>query len=461
MQLNTVLLISGGLTQALQLLAALSLLVVLHEFGHYFFARLFKTRVEKFYLFFDFLFPFSGLLNFSLFKKKVGDTVYGIGWFPLGGYVKIAGMVDESMDKDQLSKPPEPWEYRSKKAWQRLFIMLGGIIMNVLVAMFIYMLIFSVWGEQYLPTKNAKYGIAVDSSAQSIGLRNGDMITAVNGKPEARFNRIITDIIFAEAKSIQVQRDGKLIDIPLPQGTIHNILKSQKKSFIDARTPIVVAGIVKQSEAEKMGLHENDSIISINDKPVHFYDEYLEAKNTIAGQSFTLTVIRNKTQIVQLHGVMPANDKILGFQRKSPADFFSLETIKYSPAQAVVKGFTYTFDQFGNYIQQFKMIFTSKEIKASESLGGIVSFGKLFQPEFSWLDFLTLTAFISIILAFMNLLPIPGLDGGYVIFLLFEIITGKKVSEKVMERATTVGLVLLLGLMLYANGLDVLRLFKK
>jgi regulator of sigma E protease len=461
MQLNTVLLISGGLTQALQLLAALSLLVALHEFGHFFFARLFKTRVEKFYLFFDFLFPFSGLLNFSLFKKKIGDTEYGIGWFPLGGYVKIAGMVDESMDKEQLSRPPEPWEYRSKKPWQRLFIMLGGIMMNVLVAMFIYMIIFSVWGEQYLPTQNARYGIAADSVAQSIGLRNGDMITAVNGKPEARFNKIIPDIIFDEAKSIQVQRNGALINLAIPQGTIHSILKSQKRSFIDARVPFAIADVAKQSEAEKMGLRENDSVIAMNDKPIHFYDEFVQKKEATPGQAFTLTVIRNKTQIVQLHGTMPLPDKLLGFRAKGAGEFFQMETIKYNPAQAVAKGFTYTFDQFGNYIRQFKMIFTSKEIKPSESLGGIVSFGKLFEPEFSWYSFLTLTAFISVILAFMNLLPIPGLDGGYVIFLLFEMITGKKVSEKVMERATTVGLVLLLGLMLYANGLDVLRLFKK
>ncbi|MBZ0099834.1 MAG: site-2 protease family protein, partial [Taibaiella sp.] len=188
MQLNTVFLLSGGATQALQLLAALSLLILLHEFGHFFFARLFKTRVEKFYLFFDFLFPFPNLLNFALFKKKKGDTEYGIGWFPLGGYVKIAGMVDESMDKEAMKQPPQPWEYRSKKAWQRLFIMLGGIIMNVLTAVVIYAFIFGVWGEEYLPTENARYGIAVDSVAESIGLRDGDIITSVSGKKVERFN---------------------------------------------------------------------------------------------------------------------------------------------------------------------------------------------------------------------------------------------------------------------------------
>ncbi|MBA3828210.1 MAG: RIP metalloprotease RseP [Taibaiella sp.] len=451
---------SGGLVQALQLIAALSLLILLHEFGHFFFARLFKTRVEKFYLFFDFLFPFSGLLNFSLFKKKVGDTVYGIGWFPLGGYVKIAGMVDESMDKDAMALPPQPWEYRSKPAWQRLFIMLGGIIMNILVGVLIYTVIFGVWGEEYLPTQNAKYGIMVDSLGKSLGLQSGDKFVSVDNRPIARFHKIVPEIIFSQAKTIQVERDGKQMDIAIPAGTVHSIIKGQKNTFIQARIPIVVASLDKKSEAAHMGLKENDSIIAINETPVQFYDQYDEIKRANAGNPIVVTVIRNHTQVVQLHGVVPAN-KILGFAPKGPEQYLQLARIKYGPLEAISKGFTFTFDQFGNYWSQFKLIFTSKEIKASESLGGIVSFGKLFSPQFSWIDFLTLTAFISIILAFMNLLPIPGLDGGYVIFLLFELITRKKVSEKVMERATTVGLVLLLGLMLYANGLDIFRLFKK
>lgn len=459
MQLNTVLLISGGLTQALQLLAALSLLILLHEFGHFFFARLFKTRVEKFYLFFDFLFPFSGLLNFSIFKKKVGDTEYGIGWFPLGGYVKISGMVDESMDKEQMSLPPQPWEYRSKKAWQRLFIMLGGIIMNVIVAMVIYAIMFAGWGEEYLPTQNARYGIMADSTAQSIGLQNGDKIVAVDGKPVARFNRIVPEIIFNEARTVQVERNGQAVTVPIPEGTIRKIIKSKRASFIQPRVPAVVEDIVKASEAEKMGLKANDSIIAANGQPVMFYDEFEQIKKASAGQPIAVTIMRHDTTLV-LNGIVP-KEKLLGFAFKSPDAFFKYDKIKYGVVAAIGKGFSYTFDQFGNYWRQFKMIFTSKEIKASESLGGIVSFGKLFSPVFDWHDFLALTAFVSIILAFMNLLPIPGLDGGYVIFLIYEMITRRKVSEKVMERATTVGLVLLLGLMLYANGLDIFRLFKK
>lgn len=449
---------SGGLVQALQLLAALSLLILLHEFGHYFFARLFKTRVEKFYLFFDFLFPFPGLLNFSLFKKKKGDTEYGLGWFPLGGYVKIAGMVDESMDKEAIKLPPQDWEYRSKKPWQRLFIMLGGIIMNVLVAIGIYTLIFGVWGEEYLPVQNAKYGIMVDSVGESIGLRNGDMVLAVDGKQVTRFNKIVPEMIFNEAKSITVNRNGQPVTVPIPEGTVRKIIKAQRNTFIQPRVPVVIADVSDKSEAGKMGLKAGDSIISVNGQPVFFYDEFEKIKRASANQPIAMGVIRKGEQL-QLTGKVPET-KILGFAPSGPAAFFAYDKIKYNPIEAVGKGFTYTFDQIANYWRQLKLIFTSKEVKASESVGGIVSFGKMFSPVFDWQDFLMLTAFVSIILAVMNLLPVPGLDGGYVIFLLFEMISGRKVNDKVMEYATTVGLVLLLGLMVYANGLDIFRLFK-
>lgn len=459
MQLNTVLLISGGLVQALQMLAALSLLILLHEFGHFFFARLFKTRVEKFYLFFDFLFPFPNVLNFALFKKKKGDTEYGLGWFPLGGYVKISGMVDESMDKEQMEQPPQPWEYRSKKAYQRLFIMLGGIIMNVLVAMIIYAVMFGAYGEEYLPTQNITHGLMVDSSAKSIGLQNGDNIVAVGGKKIERFNGIVPELIVGEAKSLTIVRNGETKEIPIPQGTIKGILKRGKKSnFIAPRIPLVVAEIEKGSEAARMGFKKGDSVIGINGTSTRFYDQFDDIKNAAVGQPVAVTVVRDN-QTVALNGTVPAN-KRLGIAPKYYAYFFELEQKKYNPIEAIAKGFSYTFEQFGDYWLQFRMIFVSKEVDPNESLGGIVSFGKLFAPEFSMYEFLRLTAFISIILAFMNLLPIPGLDGGYVMFLLFELISGRKVSDKVMEKATAVGLVLLLGVMLYANGLDIFRLFK-
>ena len=458
--LNTVLLMSGTATKALQLFASLSILIALHEFGHFFFARLFKTRVEKFYLFFDFLFPFSGLLNFALFKKKSGDTEYGIGWFPLGGYVKIAGMVDESMDKEQLALPPQPWEYRSKKPWQRLFIMLGGILVNVLLAIVIYIAVFSIYGEEYLPTKSAKYGIMVDSLSRSIGLHNGDMIVSADGKPvDSKFEKILPDIVLNGSKSLQVLRAGQTVNVNIPAGTIHSILnRVERHAFINPRFPIVVDNVPNGSVAAKMDMKHGDSIIAVNSTPIQFFDEFDSIKRSLAGQPIALTVIR-EGKPVELKGVVPAN-KLLGFNPVNGAKYFDVAVIKYGPIQAIGKGFTYTYEQFINYLSQFRMIFTSKEVKASESLGGIISFGQIFPAEFDMEQFLKLTAFVSIILAFMNLLPIPGLDGGYVIFLLFEMISGRKVSEKVMERATTVGLVLLLALMVYANGLDIFRLFK-
>lgn len=447
--------------QALQLLAALSVLIVLHEFGHFFFARLFKTRVEKFYLFFDFLFPFPNLLNFSLFKKKKNGTEYGIGWFPLGGYVKIAGMVDESMDKEAMEKPPEPWEYRSKKAWQRLFIMLGGIIMNVLTAMAIYAFIFGIWGEDYLPTENAKNGIVAHEIAEGIGLKDGDRIVSVDGKKVDRFNSVVPELILTEAQSIQVNRNGEVVDVPVPAGTIKKIIKANKKSaFIEVRMPVVISEVVEGSEAEKMGFKKGDSIIAVNGMPTIYYDELEDAKAANVEKPIDVTVVRNGNEKV-LSGVVPET-KRLGFNvDMDVSKYYETQTIKYGFLGAIGKGFTHTFAQIGNYWNQLKLMFTSDEIKASESLGGFVSFGKLFAPVFDWQSFLILTAFVSIILAVMNLLPIPGLDGGYVLFLLFEIISGRKVSDNVMEKATTVGLVVLLGLMLYANGLDIMRLFQK
>lgn len=460
--LHYVLLLSGGWVQALQLLAALSLLILLHEFGHFFFARLFKTRVEKFYLFFDFLFPFPGILNFALFKKKSGDTEYGLGWFPLGGYVKISGMVDESMDKDQMNKPPQPWEYRSKKAWQRLLIMLGGILMNILVAIVLYIGIFGIWGENYLPTENLKYGITADSLAHSIGLRDGDKIVSIAGKPVERFESIMKQFILSQAKTIEITRDGRPITIIVPEGTIRELVRQRKKAtgFIGIRTPFLVGEVSKGSAADRMGLQRGDSILALNDAPVAFFDQFEIAKKQVIGQNVQMTVWRNG-QTHTLNGQLPQTG-MFGFRPAMDLTrYFETKTIKYGLFEAVGKGFAHTFNTFGLYLDQFKFLFTSKEVKASESLGGIVTFGQMFPSEFDWQTFLNLTAFVSVILAFMNLLPIPGLDGGYVIFLLFELVSGRRVSDKVMERATTVGLVLLMALMVYANGMDIFRLFRK
>lgn len=458
---NFLLLMAEWQVKGLQLFVALSLLIILHEFGHFFFAKLFKTRVEKFYLFFDFLFPFGNVLNFSLFKKTKGETTYGIGWFPLGGYVKIAGMVDESMDKEQMALPPQPWEFRSKKAWQRLFIMLGGIIVNVLVAIVIYAGVMAYWGESYLPTSSLKYGIAVDSVGQSIGLHNGDKILKLDGAFPEKFKNISKDIIFGGIQTIQVERDGQIVDIPVPANTVGAILKSKRAGFIEPRVPFVVLDVMPDALASKMGIKQGDSLVAFNNEPIQFRDEFIaKAKSIPAGDSFSLSVVGADGQGRTLWGEMSEN-KRLGVSNKMDFEFFQPKTIHYDFFPAIARGVTFTGEQFAFYVAQFKLLFTAKEVKLNENLGGIASFAKIFPSTFDWQEFWMLTAFISIILAFMNLLPIPGLDGGYVIFLLWEIITRRKVNDKVMEYATTVGLILLLGLMLYANGLDIFRAFKK
>lgn len=461
MQLNTILLMAEWQVKGLQLFVALSLLIILHEFGHFFFAKLFKTRVEKFYLFFDFLFPFGNLLNFSLFKKTKGDTTYGIGWFPLGGYVKISGMVDESMDKEQLAKPPEPWEYRSKKPYQRLFIMLGGIIVNVLVAIIIYTGMMAYWGESYIPVQNAKYGIQADSNAQAIGFRNGDMILNVDGKTDMTLQDINSDLMLNKIKTVNILRDGQQMAITTGDAASSHMLKNRKAQILMLRYPFVVMSVGDNSVAAKMGLKEGDSVIGVNNAPIQYFSEFKSVlDNSKAGSPLQLTVVGKDGQTRSLNGEIPAVRK-LGIGLKTEADYFEIKTVKYGFFQAIARGVTYTGEKFSFYVAQFKLLFTSKDVKLNDNLGGIASFAKIFPGEFSWSAFWDLTAFISIILAFMNLLPIPGLDGGYVIFLLWEMITGRKVNDKVMEVATTVGLVLLLGLMLYANGLDIFRAFKK
>lgn len=454
MSFNSLLLMSDGLSQALQLLAGLSFLIVLHEFGHFFFARLFKTRVEKFYLFFDFLFPFSGLLNFSLFKKTVGGTEYGIGWFPLGGYVKIAGMVDESMDKEALAKPPEPWEYRSKKAWQRLLIMMGGIIMNVLIAIGLYMIIFGVWGDNYTPVANAKYGIATDSVGYFIGFRDGDQIKVIDGKQIKRLEEVPLALILHDKNAtITVNRNGADTTFKIPDGSIRLMIK-KKGNPIAARKPATIDSVLPKSIALQAGFLMGDSIISVNNEAVPYGVDFMRYRVSHEGAPLAIAYLRNG-KIDTIHTLAP-KDSILGMMVGYPKRYSVHET--FTPVAAIGKGVSVAFDRFRIYMAQFKL-FLSPEVKINQSVGGFYSMGQMYNAEFNWLDFLNLTAFISIALAFMNLLPIPGLDGGYVIFLLFEMITGKQVSEKFMEKATTVGLVLLLGLMVYVNGLDILKIF--
>jgi len=437
------------LIKAGQFLLSLSILIVLHEMGHFLFARLFKTRVEKFFLFFD--------AGFSLFKKKIGETVYGIGWLPLGGYVKISGMIDESMDKEQMKKPPQPWEFRSKKAWQRLLIMLGGVTVNFLLAIVIYILVFYTWGEKYVPNSNLEYGIMVDSTAMDIGLRNGDKILALDGEKVEKWESIHHDIIVNEVQTITVERNGKTIDIDIPEELTARLLKTEFP--ILPRVPAYIGAILEDSPADRAGLEAGDHIIALNSDPVKFYDEFLGMMKGRVDEQVNIDVVRDSDT---LDFALTTDDagKIGFYPLFDDTHFFKAVEVKYNLLQSVPAGIKRGYETTRSYLKQLKMLIKPKT-KAYEELGGFIKIGSIFPSTWDWQSFWNLTAFLSIILAIMNILPIPALDGGHVMFLLFEIITGKKPGDKFLEYAQIVGMVILLSLLLYANLNDIIGLFNK
>lgn len=440
------------LIKILQFLLSLSILVIIHEFGHFIFAKIFKTRVEKFYLFFD---PW-----FSLFKIKKGETEYGLGWLPLGGYVKISGMIDESLDKEQLKQPPQPWEFRSKSSVERLLIMTAGVLFNFIFALGIYVCVLYAWGETYLPTSNVKYGIVTDSVGYSIGLRNGDKILSVDNEYQDNFFKINSDIVLNNRKSIQVDRNGEVLNIQIPASVIPLMLKGQGQ--IDPRTPFgpfVIASFAKVSPGRSAGMIEGDELMGIDGKKFAWYDEFQKYLSDNRTRSLVLNIMR-KGENIDLT-VRPANEGILGIY--SPRSFdkiFDLKTINYGFIQSIPAGISKGFKTIGDYLKQFRLIF-SRNTKAYESLGGFITIGNIFPGEWDWHSFWNLTAFLSIILAVMNILPIPALDGGHVMFLLFEVITGKKPSDKFLEYSQIAGMIILLGLLILANGNDIIRLIRK
>lgn len=432
-----------------QFILSFSILVVLHEMGHFFPAKWFKCRVEKFYLFFN---PWL-----SLWKKKVGETEYGLGWVPFGGYVKISGMVDESMDKEQLKKPAQPWEFRSKPAWQRLIIMVGGVIVNILLAIFLFIMITYVWGEEYLPAKNLKYGVYADSLATKIGIRDGDKIVSVNNKPIESFGTIEAEIVLGDAKQLQVDRNGELINISIPEGFIKLLNKSKLQGFVEARVPTIVDTILKTAKFTKGSLRKGDQIIGFDNTPVAYFHELNKVKQTKKNQEALLTVLRGRdTAQVKVK----LDDKgAIGFGAKSPIELLGTTTKTYTLAQSIPAGFRKCFQTLDRYIKGIKQLFNGKA-NPNDSLGSVISIGNTFPSVWDWERFWTLTAIFSIILAFMNILPIPALDGGHALFTLTEMISGRKPSDKFMEYAQMAGMVLLLGLMAYALGLDFWRLLK-
>ncbi|MFW6226945.1 MAG: RIP metalloprotease RseP [Bacteroidota bacterium] len=438
------------LVKTAQFILSLSILIILHEFGHYLFAKLFKTRVEKFYLFFN---PW-----FSVFKFQKGETEYGMGWLPLGGYVKISGMIDESMDKEQMKEPPKPYEFRSKPAWQRLLIMLGGVLVNFLLALVIYSMMLFVWGERYLPNQNVEYGIMVDSLATEIGLQNGDKIVALDGEEVDDFFSISPNILLNEVKTITVKRDNASLQLDVPESIIPAMIKTP--SFIAPRIPFQIAGFPKEGHTAKgTGLKEGDRIIGFNGKEVRFYDQVRDLLQENKGKEVSLTVTQNgETRTVP---VEVSDEGQIGVMFDRSLDsFFELKTIKYGFFESIPAGINKGVNTVKDYLKQFKLIF-KPETKAYESLGGFLKIGSFFPGTWDWRMFWNMTAFLSIILAVMNILPIPALDGGHVTFLLYEIVTGRKPGDKFLEYAQIVGMVILLSLLVFANGNDIVQLLKK
>jgi len=434
-----------------QFILAFSILVVLHEMGHFLPAKWFGCRVDKFYLFFN---PW-----FSLYKKKIGETEYGIGWVPLGGYVKIAGMIDESMDKEQLALPAQPHEFRSKPAWQRLIIMLGGVTVNFILALVLFAMILFVWGEERLPVANLKWGLSADSLATTVGVRDGDIVTAVNGKKLTYASELNKEMLLSERAVLKINRQGRDTSITMPEGFLSTLTKNQLQGFVSPRFPVIVDSISPDIKYVQGKLVKGDQIVGVNKEATPFFQDFNKAKAPLKGTNVELAVLRNGSDTVQT--TVQLNDVgNVGFVPRNPYLLLGTEKKEYSFTEAIPAGISFGVERLKDYMTGIKLLFTSKEHKVSDNLGSVISIGKTFGGVWDWQRFWTMTALFSIILAFMNILPIPALDGGHALFTLYEMITGRKPGDRFMEYAQMVGMVLLLGLMLYAFGLDIWRMFR-
>ncbi|MDA9254195.1 RIP metalloprotease RseP [Flavobacteriaceae bacterium] len=445
------------LIKASQFILSLSLLIVLHELGHFIPAKLFKTRVEKFYLFFDY--------KFSIFKKKIGDTVYGIGWIPLGGYVKISGMIDESMDTEQLQEEPKPWEFRSKPAWQRLIIMLGGVFVNFVLGIFIYIMLMYSYGEKYLPNENVADGVWVqDSLAISLGLQNGDKILSVDGEEIKKFRDITIE--FINGNNYTIERNGLVIEKELPVDFIDQLISRGKNAgmIVRPRSPFMFAEFQENSLNVNSGFKDKDIVIAINGQSLKYHDEVETILQQNKGKEISMTVKRG-SEDKTFNVAVSNNGKLeivlygMGFSDLEKLGYYDLADIDYSFSEAIPAGINKSYETLTNYMKQLKKIF-NPSTGAYKGLGGFISIGSIFPSTWSAESFWNITAFLSIMLGFMNLLPIPALDGGHVVFTLWEMITGKKPSDKFLEYAQVTGFILLIALLLFANGNDVFRLFQ-
>jgi regulator of sigma E protease len=442
------------LIKALQLILSLSILVVLHELGHFLPAKFFKTKVEKFYLFFD---PW-----FSLIKKKIGDTEYGIGWLPLGGYVKISGMIDESMDKEQMKKPAEPWEFRAKPAWQRLIIMVGGVVVNLLLGVFIYSMTLYTYGDKYLANSDLKDGIwCVDKLSNDLGFRSGDKILSVDGKRIERFSSILEKMLGAQ--QVTIDRQGELITIDIPDNFIERLIENEKSMLFYPRIPAIASSFVENSNAQQAGVKIKDQIIYINDTEIQYNDEMASVLSNYSDSFVTVTVLREGEQIslttkVSADGTIGYYPALLSLNQLEDYGAYTMTSTTYSFFGSFPAGLNKAANKLGGYIDQFKLIL-NPDSGAYKGVGGFGAIGSLFPAHWDWERFWNLTAFLSLMLAFLNILPIPALDGGHVVFLLYEIVVGRPAPEKFMESAQVVGMLILLALVVYANGNDIMKLF--
>ena len=427
-----------------QMLLGLSILVGLHEFGHFAAAKYFKIRVDKFYIFFDFLFPLPNVLNFALLKKKVGDTEYGLGWFPLGGYVAIHGMIDETQDADSLAAEPQPDEFRAKPAWQRLIVMLGGIIMNVITGIIIFTVLTYTQGESYLPASEVRYGVVPNGLGRKMGFQTGDKVVKINGRPFTEFGQVREpDFLLSSNSYYTVERKGQLLDLPVPANIIDELGKQGDSLFILPRLPFVVGRVVPGQPAAAAGLRAGDKVVRVGQQPVQFFDELQAALRANAGKPIALGIVRGGELLTLTVDVTPEGK--IGFEQKPLLNY---ETRQYGLLEAVPVGTSRAFGIVTGQIKAFSMIFRG-ELSFRKSVGGPIEIAQQYGGSWEWLRFWMLTGSLSMVLAFMNLLPIPALDGGHVIFLLYEMIAGRKPSDKFLENAQRVGMMLLLSLMAF------------
>lgn len=435
--------------KVLQFFMSLSLLVAIHEFGHFIMARVFKIRVEKFYIFFD---PW-----FSLFKWKRGETEYGVGWLPLGGYVKIAGMIDESMDLEQMQAPVQPYEFRAKPAWQRFMVMIAGVVMNILLAMMIYTGIRYAYGESYMANEDVKWGYVFNESAERMGFRDGDKFVSVDGEAIDDVNEVRSKLLLTkEDRHVVVDRAGEQVAFTIPFEQMLDMRRNREYEDLYAlRLPFFIDSLASASAIDA-GLQVGDQVVALNGVQAIGVQEITDKLQQYKSDTVTLTVLRSG---VANELVVPINDEgKMGVMFKG--DVFQPRTRTFTLLQAIPAGVSLALETVADYWQQLKLIFQPKT-KMYEELGGFIAIGNIFPSEWNWLQFWTMTAFLSVILAVMNILPIPGLDGGHALFTLWEMITGRKPSDKFLEVMQYIGFAILFALLIYANGNDIYRLFTK